>query len=115
MGVDKYFEAEKFSCTFHDCEQSKYSVSLISDGKSIADQLIADGLAVAQVVHSRTVKTADTGEYLHITIYLYPTYLMSGIALAGLWFDSQQGSAVSLHHYVQIHSQLSQPPLFSGY
>ncbi|XP_023716578.1 maternal protein tudor isoform X3 [Cryptotermes secundus] len=61
-GVDKYFEAEKFCCTFHNCEQNKYSVSLMSEGKSIADQLLEDGLAVAQAVHSKTVKTADTCE-----------------------------------------------------
>jgi hypothetical protein len=72
MGVDKYFEAEKFSCTFHDCEEGKYSVCLISeDGKSIADQLIADKLAVAQDVQSRTETTAYVGEYLPLAIYLY--------------------------------------------
>jgi hypothetical protein len=114
MGVDKYFGAEKFSCTFHDCEQSKYSVSLMSeDWGSIAEQLIADGLAVAEAVHSRTMKTSDTGEYLHVTIYLYAAYLMSGITLAGLLLDSEQGSAVSLHHHVQTLS-ISQIPLFSG-
>jgi hypothetical protein len=70
MGVDKHFEAEKFSCTFHNYEESKYSVSLMSEeGKSIADQLLEGGLAVAEV-HSKTVKTADTCKYMHI-ICLY--------------------------------------------
>jgi hypothetical protein len=63
-GVDKYFKAETFACTFHDCEEGKYSVSLMSEeGKNIADQLLEDGLAVAQVVQCKTTKTAETGEY----------------------------------------------------
>jgi hypothetical protein len=70
-GVDKYFKVEAFSCTFHDCEQGKYSVSLMSEGgKSIVDQLLEDGLAVAQVGHSETMKTADNSEYLLATIFL---------------------------------------------
>jgi hypothetical protein len=70
-GVDKYFKVETFSCTFHDWEQGKYNVSLMSErGKSIADHLLEDGLAVAQVAHSETMKTADTGEYLLATIFL---------------------------------------------
>jgi Tudor domain. len=70
VGVDKYFKAETFSCTFIDCEQGKYNVSLMSEeGKSIADQLLEDGFAVAQVVHSETTETADPGEYLLATIF----------------------------------------------
>jgi hypothetical protein len=70
-GVDKYFKVETFSCTFHDWEQGKYNVSLMSErGKSIADHLLEDGLATAQVAHSETMKTADTGEYLLATIFL---------------------------------------------
>jgi hypothetical protein len=69
-GVDKYFKVETFSCTFHDCEQGKYSVSVVSEGgKSVADQLLEDGLAVAEVVHSE-MKTADNGEYLLTNIFL---------------------------------------------
>jgi len=76
-GVDKYFKVETFSCTFHDYEKGKYTVSLMSEGgKSIADQLLEDGLAVAQVVHSETVKTADNGEYLLATIFLLPVFLV---------------------------------------
>lgn len=75
-GVDKYFGAEKFCCTFHNCEQSKYSVSLMLEGKSIADQLLEAGLAVAQVVHSETVKTADTCKYMHHTIHLLYSILL---------------------------------------
>jgi hypothetical protein len=71
MGADKHFKTEMFSCTFHDCEQGKYNVSLISEeGKNIMDQLVEDGLVVTQVVHSETTKTADTSEYLHFTICL---------------------------------------------
>jgi hypothetical protein len=70
MGVDKHFEAGKFRCTFHNYEECKYSVSLMSEeGKSIADKLLEDGLAVAQV-HSETVKTADASKYTHHTICL---------------------------------------------
>lgn len=75
VGVFKYFDTEKFCCKFHDCEQGKYSVSLMSEeGKSIADQLLADRLAVAHIKHSRTMKTADVGEYLYHTIYLQHTF-----------------------------------------
>lgn len=70
-GVDKYFKVETFSCTFHDFEEGKYNVSLMSEGeKSIGDQLLEDGLAVAQVVHSETTETAENGEYLLATIFL---------------------------------------------
>jgi hypothetical protein len=38
--------------------------------KSIADELLEDGLAVAQD-HSETVDTADASKYMHCTICLY--------------------------------------------
>jgi tudor domain-containing protein 1/4/6/7 len=66
MGVNKHFEAEKFRCTFHNCEECKYIVSLMSvEGKSIADKLLEGGLAVTQD-NSETVDTADTSKYMSI-------------------------------------------------
>ncbi|XP_069701642.1 uncharacterized protein tud isoform X2 [Periplaneta americana] len=62
--LDKYFEADKFQCTFHDSKDGKYNVTLISaQGRSVSDDLAGDGLAVIQTdEHVVTTESAYNDE-----------------------------------------------------
>ncbi|XP_046422936.1 maternal protein tudor isoform X1 [Neodiprion fabricii] len=44
--IDKYFDADKFKCTFHGTKDGKYLISLNNRGKDIAESMITIGLAI---------------------------------------------------------------------
>ncbi|XP_046743365.1 maternal protein tudor [Diprion similis] len=44
--IDKYFDADKFKCTFHGTKEGKYLISLNNRGRDLAESMITAGLAI---------------------------------------------------------------------
>lgn len=43
--IDNCFNAEKYECVFHNIKNNKYSISLIINGKDVANMLVEQNLA----------------------------------------------------------------------
>ncbi|XP_020712473.2 maternal protein tudor-like [Athalia rosae] len=68
--VDRYFDADKYKCTFHGKKDGKYLISLSNNGKDVGDSMIAAGLAVnseakiATVVNRVTTPEAKPSDHI---------------------------------------------------
>lgn len=58
--IDKYFDADKYKCTFHGTKDGKYIISLCDNGKDIGDTMIAAGLAANPEASVKAVVNKDT-------------------------------------------------------
>ncbi|PSN43927.1 hypothetical protein C0J52_03669 [Blattella germanica] len=56
-GVDKFFEVEKFQCTFLKSENDVQFVSLVSAEQNVADLLVSNGFAVSKTEEAAPIET----------------------------------------------------------
>lgn len=53
--IDRYFDADKYRCTFHGTGDGKYSISLSDKGKDIGESIVAAGLAANSESQAKAV------------------------------------------------------------